>query len=525
MKATRLAPAVALGAGASAAAVALMGTSAWLLSRAAEHPPVLYLMLAIVAVRAFGLARGVLRYAERLAGHDVALRRQADLRVEVYRSLAARTILGRRGGDLLSRVINDVGAVTDLVVRAIIPLAAAGVVVLGAGVVLTLLQPSAGVPILAGLLLGAVLVPELAARWSAVSASRLAPLRGTLAAALAEASETAPDLVAYGATGPLLARTLAADTELRTAEQRLAAVQGVAAATQWLTTGLAVTGALVIGAQAVAAGELPVVQLAVLVLTPLALHEVVAALPAARQALTRSRTALARVDEIRGTAPTTEPTATGPTATGPTATGARDGLTVTGLSAGWPGAEPVVRGLDLRVAPGERVALVGLSGSGKTTVAATILGLLTPVAGQVEVEGPVGYLAQDAYLFDTTVAENVRLGDRDASDADLAYALHRVGLDLELDRLVGEHGTRVSGGEARRIATARLLLQDRPVVIVDEPTEHLDGPTAAALVEDLFALTARSALLVITHDPDLIARCDRVLSLDRRALTPARAGR
>lgn len=505
----RLATAIALSAGSTAAAVALMGTSAWLLSRAAEHPPVLYLMLAIVAVRAFGLARGVLRYAERLVSHDVALRRQAELRVDVYRALAERTFIGRRGGDLLSRVINDVTAVTDLVVRAVVPLAAAGVVLLGAGVVLTTLHPPAGAAIIVGLLLGALVVPELAARWSATSAARLAPLRGTVATALTEASGAAPDLVAYGVTGRILSRAQAADTELRAAEERLALVQGVAAAAQWLTTGVAVVGVLVLGAPAVATGELPAVQLAVLVLTPLALHEVLAGLPAARQALTRSRTALARVEQIVKAPPTLAPTSTG----------CSDGLTLVGLTAGWPGAEPVILGLDLRVVPRERVALVGPSGVGKTTVAATVLGLLAPVAGRVEVEGPVGYLAQDAYLFDTTVAENVRLGDRNATDSELAYALHRVGLDLEPDRLVGEHGTQVSGGEARRIALARLLLQERPVVIVDEPTEHLDRATADALITDLFTLTEGSALLVITHDPDVIARCDRIVSL--HSVTPA----
>lgn len=520
MTRTRLPAAVGLSAGASASAVALMGTSAWLLSRAAEHPPVLYLMVAIVAVRALGLARGVLRYAERLVGHDVALRRQAALRVDVYRALVDQPIVGRRGGDLLSRVINDVGAVTDLVVRAVVPLVAGGVVVLSTVLVLTVVHPAAGAVILLGSVLGAVAVPQWTARVSRSSTSRLAPVRGTLAVTLTEATSAAPDLVAYGAAGPLLRRVQAADADLRAAEQRIALVQGVSAAAQWLTTGLAVVGALVVGSRAVAAGALPVVQLAVLVLTPLALHEVIAGLPAARQALTRARTALARVDEVVHAAPSL---AVGPEALpGPSTTAATlptvteqtvTGLTLSGLTAGWPGAAPAVTGLDLRVEPGERVALVGPSGVGKTTAAATILGLLAPVAGRVEVEQPVGYLAQDAYLFDTTVAENVRLGDRDATDADLAYALHRVGLDLELDRLVGEHGTRVSGGEARRIALARLLLQDRPVLVVDEPTEHLDRPTAIALVDDLFALAEHTALVVITHDPELMARCDRVVRL------------
>ena len=141
----RLLGAIGLGALASACGVALMGTSAWLLSRAAEHPPVMYLMVAIVAVRAFGLGKACFRYAERLVGHDLALRLQAALRLETYRALARSTWVGRRSGDLLSRVVNDVEAVQDLVVRAVVPMASAGLVAVATGIVLTVLSPAAGV--------------------------------------------------------------------------------------------------------------------------------------------------------------------------------------------------------------------------------------------------------------------------------------------------------------------------------------------------------------------------------------------
>lgn len=160
----RTAGAVALGVGAAGAGVALLAISGWLLSRAAEHPPVLFLMVAIVGVRACGLARGVLRYAERLVAHDVALRRQAVLRVDVYRALAATTWVGRRGGDLLSRVVNDVAGVTDRVVRAVVPLCAAGVVLAGGSVALLVISPAAGMAVVVATVVGAVVVPAAASR-------------------------------------------------------------------------------------------------------------------------------------------------------------------------------------------------------------------------------------------------------------------------------------------------------------------------------------------------------------------------
>ncbi len=520
----RLLGAVGLGALASACGVALMGTSGWLLSRAAEHPPVMYLMVAIVCVRAFGLGKGVLRYAERLVGHDLALRRQAALRIETYRALARSTWVGRGSGDLLSRLVNDVEAVQDLVVRAIVPMASAALVVLGTVTVLSVLSPAAGAIVLGSALLAGALVPWLARRLGATATAALAPLRGELAAAVTEAAEAAPDLLAYGAAPAALNRVAEVDGRLRAAEARLAWTSGVAAAAQVLAAALAVSGTLLVGAAQVAAGTLPPVQLAVLVLTPLALHEVLGTLPAAALALGRSQTALRRVREIldapvvgtpeRAESARTESARTEADRTGSDRMGrAGDGLRLSGLAAGWPGSKPVTAGLDLSVAPGERVALVGPSGVGKTTVAATILGLLPPVDGSVQLAGSVGYLAQDAYLFDTTVAENVRIGKRDATDAEIAAALRAARLDLAPDRLVGLHGAEVSGGEARRIALARLLVRSDDVLILDEPTEHLDGPTAAALLTDLSDLSRDAAVVMITHDLDLAADCDRTYDL------------
>lgn len=502
----RLAGAVALGVLAQGAAVGLLATSAWLLSRAAEHPPVLYLLVAVVAVRALGLGRGVFRYLERLVGHDVALRAQAALRLDSYRALARTTWLGRRGGDLLSRMINDVEAVQDVVVRVIVPISAAALVIIGAQTMITVIDPAAGLVTLVCVAVAAGVVPVLAGRLSAGLDRRVAVLRGELAEAVADATEAAPDLIAYGPQ-VALDRIRRADDLLRRAEQRAALAQGVAAAGQTLGTGAAVIGALLLGSAGLAAGTVPPVQLAVLALTPLALAEVIAAIPPAVQTLTRARAALGRVRQVVeapavGTGDRPAPAAT-----------TQPGVRLVGVTAGWPDGPVVATALGLDLRPGERVGLVGPSGSGKTTVAATIMGLIPARAGTVDVRGRVGYLAQDAYLFDTTVAENLRLGRRDADDQELIMVLDRVGLGLALDRLVGVHGARLSGGEARRLALARVLLTDPDVLILDEPTEHLDAPTADRLLADLDRITADAAVLMITHDQRVAGRCDRLIDL------------
>ncbi len=509
----RVVASVLLAAAATGAGVALMGTSGWLLSRAAEHPPILYLMVAITSVRTFGIARGALRYAERLVSHDLALRMQSELRLRVYRTLSRTAMLGRRQGDLVVRVVEDVQAVMDAVVRVLVPFAAAGLVTVATSAVLATMSPGAATLLLGSAVLAGAVVPWLARVASSRADASVAPLRGELADRVAEINRVAPEAVAYGVAERLLADAAEVNDRLTRAETRAAWARGIAGGCQALAAGIAVIGALVIGGHAVALGTLPGVELAVLVLTPLALHEALEPLAEAAQTWTRVRSSLGRVGAVLDLPPDAEEVRPQRDPGGP-------GLATYDLTAGWPGSDPVVRGLDLRVGPGERVALVGPSGIGKTTVAATLMGLIPVRAGRVEVCGTVGYLAQDAHIFDTSVAENVRIGRKDASDEAVRKALARVGLDLDPDRTVGEHGSRLSGGEARRLAMARLAVGSATVVILDEPTEHLDEQTAGALLVDLWRASAGAAVLVITHDPVVMARCDRVVDLEAYAVGP-----
>jgi ATP-binding cassette subfamily C protein CydCD len=504
----RLVGSVLLAFSATAASVALMAVSAWLLSRAAELPQVQYLAAAAVGVRFFGISRGAFRYAERLLSHDVALKLQSALRLETYAKLAHTTLLGTRRGDLLARVIADVEAIQDLVVRVWIPFASATAVLLATSAAIAVFSPGSALVLVVTSLAAALAVPWVSRVASARADAAALPLRGQLADAARELSRTATDLVAYGAAAERLDRFAEIDERLRQASARSAWVRGMGTAAQLVAAGAAVIGALVISGHQVADGSMARVMLAVAVLTPLALHEALSTLITSAQARTRARAALQRVEEVLDA----DPVGSGDLAD-PGRPVAHPALAVRGLVAGWPGAPAVVSGLSFDVHAGERVALVGPSGIGKTTIAATVLGLIPAMAGTVDVAGRIGYLAQDAHIFTTSIEENVRIGNRDATTDDVTRALTRAGLGLDPERMVGEGGDALSGGEARRVALSRLLVGHYQVLVLDEPTEHLDAVTAAALIDDIWSSSAGDPVLVITHDPALIARCDRVVAL------------
>ena len=524
----RLGLALLAGVGAAASAVALMGTSAWLISRAAEQPPVLHLMVAIVAVRAFGVSRGALRYVERLAAHDAALRILGELRGRAYRRLERLAPAGLgddRSGDLLARLVSDVDGLVDLWPRVVLPAVVAAIVCTGAVTVVAALVPTAGLILAITLVVAAVGGP-LAARVVAGRAeARIAPIRGGLAAVTLDLLQAAPELVAAGTAGNEISRVAAASADLERAEARSSAGVGVGVLVTSLSSGAAVWLALVAGVAAVRSGALGGVALAVVVLLPIAAHELVAALAPAAQHLVRLRSMADRLASVVGRPdPVADPDAPIALPVGPY------GLRIRDLHAHYrPGGPDVLDGVELEIRPGERALVIGPSGSGKSTLASVLLRFLDPSAGSVELVTPtgpvdlrklagddvrrvVGLCAQDAHIFDSTIAENVRLARPDASDADLRDALERAhlldwvdGLPDGLSTFVGEQGARLSGGQRQRLELARSILADRPILVFDEPIEHLDEATASALTTDLLAMSVGRTVVFITHDPTLMA--------------------
>jgi len=513
----RLLLAILAGIGAAGAGIGLMATAAWLISRAALHPPVLHLMVAIVAVRAFGLGRGVLRYAERLLGHDAALRVLAGLRVRLFthlERLAPAGLAAFRRADVVQRLVADVDAVLDMLTRVVLPYAVTIVVGAGSVALVGALSPITGLALAAALVVVGAVVPALQAAGARRADGRLAPLRGELATGAVDLLHGLPELVAYGAVDAQLARLYGTGGRLRRAEQRSSASAGASAAITVAATGLCLVVGLVAGTVAVRAGTLSGELLAVIVLTPLAVFEAAAGLPVAAQRFAGARTALVRLAEVLAAPPPVpEPAHPVELPQGPHT------LRLDGVSAGWATGRPVVRDVTFVLAPGARVALVGPSGSGKSTIAAV---LVRRIAGD-QVRRLVGYLPEDSYLFDTTIEENLHIARPGATEAELRDALAAARLLDWVDTLpdglatlVGEHGLRLSGGQRRRLALARTLLADFRVLILDEPTEHLDDETAAALTRDLLAAAGDRAVLLITHRNDALSDVDDVVDLGGR---------
>jgi ATP-binding cassette, subfamily C, bacterial CydC len=532
---SRLALAAALGAATVVFGAGLMATAGYLISRAAERPPILALTTAIVAVRFFGIARPLARYLERLAGHDVALRALARVRARMYRRIEPLAPAGLEGyvhGDLLARMVADVDALQGLHPRVLVP----PLVALGAGATAigaaTAVLPAAGLVLAGGLLAAGIVVPVVAGSLHEPSGGRRAAARAELSAELVELLRGAPELAVYGAGAGALRRIRAADRALVSAARRDAWVGGLADGLGLAVAGATVAGVLALAVGAHASGELDRALIAMLALLALASFEAVQPLAAAARELTGIAASGRRVLELVDRAPpVADPTDPAPPPTGPIR------IALEGVRARHgPGGPPVLDGFDLRLDPGRRIALVGASGAGKTTVVNLLLRFLDPEQGRVtlcgrdlreyrqdDVRRTMAVVGQESHLFSASVRENVRLARPQASDADVERVLRRARLwtwvrELPegLDTHVGEEGRALSGGQRQRLALARALLTDAPVLVLDEPTAHLDPPTAERLMADLLSAAGTRSVLLITHRPEGLELVDDVVDLGAR---------
>ncbi|MGI5456215.1 thiol reductant ABC exporter subunit CydD [Streptomyces sp. CA-249302] len=530
---SRLALALLLGALALGSAVGLMATSGWLISRASQQPPVLYLMVAVTATRAFGIGRAVFRYGERLVSHDAVLRMLADTRVAVYRRLERLAPAGlrrTRRGDLLSRLVADVDALQDYWLRWLLPAGAAALVSAASVGFTAWLLPEAGVALAVGLLAAGVGVPLVTGAVARRAERRLAPARGVLATRVTGLLTGTAELTVAGALPARTAEARRADGTLTRIASRAATATALGDGLTALVSGLTVAATALVGAQGVADGRLGGVAMAVVVLTPLAAFEAVLGLPLAVQYRQRVRRSAERVYEVLDApVPVREPERPRPAPASPFP------VALKGFTARHAGQDrDALGGLDLTLDQGRRIAVVGPSGSGKTTLAQALLRFLDADAGSYTLAGVdayaldsddvrrlVGLCAQDAHLFDSSVRENLLLAKKDATEEQLRDALAGArlldwaeGLPDGLDTLVGEHGARLSGGQRQRLALARALLADFPVLVLDEPAEHLDLSTADALTADLLAATEGRTTLLITHRLAGLEVVDEVVVLD-----------
>ena len=549
----RFAACVAISSLGLGSALGLSAVAAWMIARASQVPDVVALGVAPVAVRLFGISRSVLRYCERLLSHDTALRGMSALRAHLYERLAtsrADTVVGLRRGDVLARVGADVDAVGDLVVRSYLPMAVAACVGSATSIGMALIHPASGLILAACLLLAGAVGPLVTARAARTSELARQEHATDLSAIVLTALEGGDELSVSGRLPRLMDELSGLEARLSSARDRGARPAAMAAAVDTAAMGLAVVGALLVGGQAVITGDLAPVWLAVIVLVPLAAFEVTSALGPATVQLVTSAGAAARIVELTDRADQADRAEAPRTAAAPDPEplpALSDGgprLRARGLAVGWPDGPVVAEGIDLDLAPGDRLAVTGPSGVGKTTLLATLAGLLEPKGGELTLDGTAPWAAQrsdvarritltaeDAHVFATTVLENLRVANGTLSSQDARALLRRAGLGdwltglpQGLDTLLSSDATTLSGGERRRLLLARALAAPAPLMLLDEPGEHLEAATADRLVADLLQAgngaedaeeaeeTARGVLLV-THRLSALESADEVLVL------------
>lgn len=564
----RLIAAVLAGCATLGSAFALAAVSAWLVTTAWTMPPVLELSVAVVMVRALGISRGVFRWLERILTHHAALGGVVGLRTNLFTALAARPadqLTRLRRGDLLSRLGDDAQEMAEHVIRAVVPVIVAAVMSVAIVATIAPISLPAALAMLASLLVASVLAPWFALRAARLTEETVVSTRAEVTAGALGILDESTSLVVENRLEEALRAQRARQDAHDASIDRAAVPTAAATATVPLVMILAVGGSLLAASALWLDGTASAGQIGILLLLPLSSFEAANTLPAAASQWARSQAAARRLDQAvdgRDAAQALENarTASASAASAGTAsaadaqapsvglTGTAPHLAARGLVAGWSPKSACIRGLDLDLPPGSRLAIVGASGLGKSTLLATLAGLLEPLDGYVTLDGAdvhtldpaqvreqISMFAEDAHVFATTVLENLRVARGDINADDAMHALEQVGLASwiastpdGLDTMLGSDGTTISGGERRRLLLARALLRRAPITLLDEPTEHLDTAHGDALLHQLLAspdtpdasteggdslFPTQSTVIVVTHRPEAVPAGTRVLRI------------
>jgi ATP-binding cassette, subfamily C, bacterial CydC len=511
--------------------IGLLGTSAYVITRAALHPSIADLQVAIVGVRFFGITRGLFRYLERLLSHSVNFRLLAELRGWFYQALeplAPARLEQYQSGDLLGRAVGDIETLENFYVRAAAPTLTAGVVTVGMGLFTAQFDLRLGLVLAGGLLISGLALPVLANRLGQRPGRRWVQERARLSAALVDSIQGMSDLLAFGQSDACLKQIQALSERSGEAQMRLAWVGGISNSLSLLATNLTLLAVLAIAIPLVSGGQLEGVLLAVVALLVLSSFEAVSPLPQVGQqmetSLAAARRLLALVDA--------EPEIKQPV--NPLPAPSCVNIKIQGLRFRYaPDLPFALNGIDLDLPIGKHVALVGMSGAGKTTLIHLLLRFREFQQGCILLDGKdirsyraeevrrcMGVVSQSTYLFSATIRQNLRMGRVDASPAELERVIRQAGLESwlaglpdGLDTWVGENGWQMSGGERQRLAVARALLQDTPLVILDEPVSHLDSITAQYVIDELRSSLQGKSLLLITHQIRDLEAMDEILVL------------
>lgn len=530
-----------LGAAGLGATIALGATAAWLIARASQMPPVLYLEVAVVSVRFFGISKAVFRYLERLASHKLGVSGMTTLRTNLYKTLSysdTARIASLRRGDILDRMGTDVDNIGDFVVKSLLPAMVAAIVGIITVVGISLVDWRAGLFLALGLLLSGLVGPLFTIRATRISQQRETQSRAQISEVAMTMVDGAAQITVDGQTQQVLSGLSKLEDQLYEAKDSSAKPAALAEAIDVFGMLMAVIMAAYFGISAVNHQSIPEVMLAVLALTPLSAFEGTAQLGPAAQQLVISATSAVRImnmlpaqEQVKTTEEDEQPII-------PRNRSASSILEAKDLAIAWPGGPVVAEGINLRLEPGNHLAIVGQSGIGKTTLLYTLAGLLKPVSGSVKIDGVDIFslpriraaasfviTPEDAHIFETTILENLRVANGQLSAKEGEELLKEAGLGQWISSLpdgleteLGSGATTISGGERRRILLARAMAAKAPLLALDEPGEHLDAETADALLRDLLNAgnkEQKRGVILVTHRLTPLDQADKVFIMDK----------
>ena len=513
--------------------IGLMTTSAYLISRAALHPPVLDLMVAIVGVRFFGIARAVFRYLERYLSHDVTFRILSQIRVSFYKAiepLAPARLINFRSGDLLSRIVADVESLQYVFLRVLTPPLVAAITLIGYALFLAYFDPKLSVVFAVCYLLAGLGIPLMIKLLGKGSGEKIVAAKSDLNTFIIDSIQGVTEILTYGQVSRQKERLSYLSSTLRRLQRKTSILSGLSSALTGFMMNLSMLLILALSIPLVSKGKISGIYLAMLALGAISSYEAVFPLPLAFHYFEQSKAAAKRLDEIISVKqPIQDPTDSSPRPR-------HYDLKVTDLSFRYSPVEPwVLKGVNLNLPEGGKIAIVGPSGAGKSTVVNLLLRFWDYEQGsirlggyelkeyvQAELRNLIGVVTQRTHLFNATIRENLLLAKPDATEQELINAarmakLHDFILTLPdgYDSYIGEGGFKLSGGQRQRIAIARVLLKNAPILILDEATRGLDPVTQRDVMEQIYELMEGRTTLVITHQLDGLERMDQIIVMDQ----------
>ncbi len=513
--------------------IGLLMTSAYIITKAALHPSVGELQVAIVGVRFFGIARGIFRYAERLISHNITFKLLAKFRVWFYKSiepLAPAGLSNFRSGDLLARMVSDVESLEHVYIRVIFPPFVAILITALMWTLFGIFNVMFSVIITLALAVAGVAVPVFTAKINKVIGERFIEVRSKLKTLSVDLAHGLTELIVYGKEKEFSNEINGLNKEYNKLQFRMSFIDGLNEGLILFVLNLTIIGIMLVGIPQINIGALSGIDLAVMIVGAMASFEAVLPIPTMAQHFESSMRAANRIFEI------TDKTPSVLNSENPVVNVKSYDLEFKNVSFSYSeGNDFVLRNVSFSLPEKKKIAIVGASGSGKSTLlnltarfydvtkGAILLGETDIKRIDIEVlRRQFSHVSQSTHIFAGTVEDNLRVGNPEATTEEMTTALIKANVydtffekHNGLKTWLGEGGSKISGGERQRLAIARAILKDAPILVFDEPTANLDSENEQKIIKTILNISEEKSLLFITHRLVSLSEFDEILVMKK----------